>query len=84
MKSLSLMLSSSLVLPTVMGSSSLTTGMVLVISCPATDEAIEGEELGRNLGIPSNLKAQLEVMRTVITTAKRRLDSIGDIAARNY
>ena len=64
-------LSNSLSLPTLIGSSSLTEGVVLVISCPATDEATLGDALDRNLGSPSNLKESL-VPNSTATSRKTR------------
>ena len=57
LKSRSVIANSSLLLPIVIGCSSLTAGLVLVTSCPGTEDAMEGNVLAKNLGIPNNLKA---------------------------
>ena len=59
LKSRSVIANSSLLLPIVIGCSSLTAGLILMTSCPGTEDAMEGNVLAKNLGIPNNLYALL-------------------------
>ena len=66
LKSRSVIANSSLLLPIVIGCSSLTAGLVLVTSCPGTEDAMEGNVLAKNLGIPNNLNALLEARKATM------------------
>jgi hypothetical protein len=79
LKFLSVMLRSSLEAGTPIGSKSLRNGVVFVTSCPATDDATGGDDFGRNLGIPSNLKASLVDTRNSRATRKCRAATDGYI-----
>lgn len=79
LKFLSVTLRSSLETGTPIGSRSLRNGMVFVTSCPATDDATGGDDFGRNLGIPSNLKASLVDTRNARATSTCRTAKDVDI-----
>ena len=77
LKSWSVIVNSSLLLPIVIGCNSLNVGVVLMISCPGTEDAMEGNELERKLGIPNNLNPLLVAAR--IATIKKNIipESVG-------
>jgi hypothetical protein len=79
LKFLSVMLRSSLEAGTPIGSRSLRKGVVFVTSCPATEDATGGDDFGRNLGIPSNLKAVLVDTRNTRATMTCRATKDGNI-----
>lgn len=70
LKFLSVILRSSLDAGTPIGSRFLRNGVVLVTSCPATDDATGGDDFGKNLGMPSNLNASFDDTRN---TRERRI-----------
>lgn len=77
LKFLSVIVSSSLLVSTVMGSKSLIIGVVLVTSCPGTDDAMDGRLLARNLGMPNNLNASLVDARpNMMATTKKPVDMV--------